>query len=91
VEAGKKFFSQSGCTLCHGEDASGKSMAPALRGLKAYYTKDKLIAYLENPMEYAKADQRLTEQAPKYSGAMPGYAMLGKEKLEAMADYLLSL
>ncbi len=91
VEMGRKYFSQQGCTLCHGEDAGGKNMAPALRNLSQHYTRETLIKYLEDPMEYTKTDQRLQEQAPKYAGAMPGYANLGPEKLSALADFLMSL
>jgi cytochrome c551/c552 len=92
AEAGKKLFAQNGCALCHGEDASGKgSMAPGLKDMAAWYTKDKMISYLENPLEYSKTDQRLSEQARKYSSGMPNYSQMGKQKLEELAEYLLSL
>jgi len=79
------------CSMCHAKDGSGSSLAPTLHGKKGNWTRETLLAYLVDPVGYAKKDPRLVQQGAKYSQPMPTYKMLPPAALEALADHVLAM
>ena len=87
---GAASFASRGCTLCHGADGSGTTFGPTLQGKKQFWTREKLMEYLKNPVAYAEKDKRLSDQARRYTLPMQRFDMLTPEELGALADYILS-
>jgi cytochrome c2 len=87
---GLKLIKQSGCTTCHGTELQGTNMAPALAGLKEFWTRDKLINYLRNPSSFG-TDERFVSYKEKYKNIMmPSYNNIDVKNLGKIADFLLS-
>lgn len=87
---GFALIKQTGCITCHGSDLQGTKMAPALTGLKEFWTRDKLINYLRNPSSFG-TDERFVAYKEKYKNIrMPAYSNIDVKDLGKMADYLLS-
>lgn len=81
---------QSGCITCHGSNLQGSKMAPALTGMKEYWTREKLINYLRNPASFG-TDERFVEYKSKYKNVvMPSYNNIDVKELGKIADYLLT-
>ena len=78
VASGKNFFTEQGCSACHGDDAAGTALAPSLVGVTSKFSKDRLTALLHNPSPRMKA------------GGMPNVETSPKE-MEALIAYLASL
>ena len=90
VSSGAELFVNQ-CSMCHAKDGSGSSLAPPLHGKKGNWTRETLLAYLVDPVGYAKKDPRLVQQGAKYSQPMPTYKMLPPAALEALADHVLAM
>jgi len=89
--SGAELFEKQACATCHAKDGSGSSLAPTLHGKKGHWTRETLLAYLVDPVGYAKKDPRLHAQGSKYSQAMPTYKMLPPWALESLADHVLAM
>jgi mono/diheme cytochrome c family protein len=81
-------YKEVNCTMCHGADRSGSTMAPALTGLNAYWDVGKLSQYLRDPEGYSAKDPRLSEQDQQYAMQMPPFEG-SDEELAALAAWLL--
>ncbi|QQS35596.1 MAG: cytochrome c [Ignavibacteriales bacterium] len=80
-----------GCTNCHGGDLKGTRLAPNLHGVGQFWSRDKLINYLRNPMAFMDSD-RFKEYKQQYPGSiMPGFGNIDIKDLGRIADYLLTL
>jgi mono/diheme cytochrome c family protein len=90
-DAGAAVFKAQGCALCHGQDGSGTSFGPTLRGKKSFWTRATLVAYLLNPQAYAEKDARLSAQARKYTLPMTRFDKLTQADIEAVADHVLAM
>lgn len=87
---GLGLMKQAGCITCHGSNLQGTKMAPALAGLKEFWTRDKLINYLRNPSSYG-TDDRFVDYKAKYKNVvMPSYSNIDVKELGKIADYLLT-
>ncbi len=87
---GLALIKQTGCITCHGSELQGTKMAPELKDLKKYWTRDALINYLRNPSSYSD-DARFDEYRAKYKNiVMPSYRNIDVKDLGKMADYLLT-
>jgi len=87
---GLGLIKQTGCITCHGSNLQGTKMAPALAGLKEYWTRDKLINYLRNPSSFG-SDERFVEYKSKFKNVvMPSYNNVDVKNLGKIADYLLT-
>lgn len=81
-------YKEVNCTMCHGADRAGTTMAPALTGLEAYWDVEKLSQYLRDPETYAANDARLKDQDEQYDMQMPDFEG-SDEELAALAAWLL--
>ncbi len=81
---------QFSCVTCHGPDLKGSGSGPALTGLAAYYTPEKLLAFLRNPNAY-QSEPRHQERTGKYPSPMPSYNNKDEKDLTKLAAYLLTL
>lgn len=88
---GRRAFTDRGCITCHGTQAEGTRMGPALKDLSRYYDEARLIEYLRDPDAMIEEDPRLDAQSEDYVGMMPRFDYLSPEELEALARYTLSL
>jgi len=86
---GATLFRRQGCVACHGPSGQGSSLAPALNGLSAHWTVEKLVQYLADPEAYAAGDPRLHAQAEAFRQPMPGYDRLSVEERTALGAWLL--
>jgi mono/diheme cytochrome c family protein len=91
ASGGAKLFASQGCTLCHGADGAGTVFGPTLQGKRQYWTREKLMEYLKNPVAYAEKDKRLSEQARRFTLPMQRFDKLKPEELGALADYVLTI
>ena len=80
------------CSMCHGVNGEGlKGFAPTLHGKKANWTREKLLAYLQDPAAFRQNDPRLRAQGAGYSLPMPTYKMLKPDELEKLAEHVLAM
>ncbi|MFZ1281500.1 MAG: cytochrome c [Ignavibacteriaceae bacterium] len=88
---GDKLFQTFGCVNCHGADLAGTNMAPALKGIKEFWSsRDNLINYLRNPNSFMDKD-RFKEYRAKYPNQiMPAFGNKDVKDLGKIADYLLT-
>lgn len=86
----KDLIIKNGCLKCHGGSLEGTAMAPGLKNLSQYWSREKLISYLRNPKSYS-GDERFKEYTKKYPQFMPSFGNLDVKDLGKMADYLLEL
>jgi mono/diheme cytochrome c family protein len=91
TSSGAALYASKGCTLCHAEDGAGTTFGPSLQGKKQFWTREKLVEYLKNPLAYGEKDKRLSEQARKFTLPMARFDMLTPEELSALADHVLSM
>ena len=78
-----------GCKNCHGAELAGTNVAPTLKGLSQYWSKDQLINYLRNPSSYMDSD-RFKEYKSKYPNmVMPSFSNIDVQELGQIAEYLL--
>lgn len=88
--APKDLIVRLGCTGCHGNDLSGTQMAPSLKNIKNFWSKDKLINYLRNPESFMDSD-RFKAYRNKYPGEiMPSFDNINVQELGKIAEYLLN-
>ncbi len=100
VELGRKLFRRSnpayGCATCHGLNARGSALGPALRGAAPVYFKkyendpvrviERMIRHIRDPDTYPAI-----ASDGDYIAPMPPYTRLPREELEALAVYVMSL
>jgi cytochrome c553 len=87
---GESLIGEMGCVNCHGNDLGGTAMAPSLHNLASVYTKEQLVAYLQDPSSQANSD-RYQVMKGKYSGTMPSFKSHDVHELEKVADVILSI
>jgi mono/diheme cytochrome c family protein len=79
-----------GCTNCHGDDLNGTQMAPPLKNIKDFWSKDKLTNYLRNPESFMDSD-RFKAYRDKYPGTiMPSFGNINVQELGKIAEFLLN-
>ncbi|HKC25599.1 MAG TPA: cytochrome c [Thermoanaerobaculia bacterium] len=88
---GSALYASQGCTLCHGSDGAGTVFGPTLLGKKGFWTREKLVEYLKNPVAYGEKDKRLSDQARRFTLPMQRFDKLKPEELTALADHILSM
>ena len=88
---GASLFKAQNCVQCHAPDGSGTNLGPTLHGKKAYWTREKIAAYIVKPSAMIDGDARLRAQAAKYSLPMVDYPYLTQEQRLALADFVLAL
>lgn len=89
--SGPVLFEREACTRCHGKNGEGAGLGPTLHGKKEHWTRESLVAYLKDPVGYAKKDPRLAVQGQKFLQPMPTYKLLRPEELERLADHVLAM
>lgn len=87
---GESLIGELGCVNCHGNDLGGTAMAPSLHGLASVYSKEQLVAYLQNPSSQNNSE-RYQVLKSKYSSPMPSFNSHDVHELEKVADVLLSI
>ena len=82
----------NGCTSCHGTDFKGTDLAPALVGVKQYWSnREDLITYLRNPSSFM-GKERFENYREKYTSVvMPSFNNLNVKDLGKIADYVRGL
>jgi mono/diheme cytochrome c family protein len=88
---GKQLFAQQACVTCHGENGQGSMLGPALTAVKSNWTREALVAYLDDPQAYTAKDPRLAKQGKAYFQPMPSYKALKPEERGSLADFVLGL
>lgn len=91
LASGPELFEREACTRCHGKNGEGAGLGPTLHGKKVHWTRESLVAYLKDPVGYAKKDPRLAVQGQKFLQPMPTYKLLRPEELERLADHVLAM
>ncbi len=79
VADGRQVYAQSGCASCHAINGQGGAAGPDLSHVGAIKTADWLTEHFEDPARVVPGS------------TMPSFASLGKEKLEELVAYLLTL
>lgn len=85
---GRNVYVASGCARCHGTDLAGGTLGPSLKDLKARWTRDELVRFLESPGAYAAQDGRLGALEKRYPMPMPRFAMREETRRE-LVEFLL--
>ncbi len=78
IDAGRALFKARGCIACHGSNAQGTRIAPALIGVGSRFPGEKLPALLRQPT------------SKMLDGGMPAVAV-NDEQMRALVAYLTSL
>ncbi|MGE5576226.1 MAG: c-type cytochrome [Syntrophothermus sp.] len=79
VAEGRQVYAQSGCASCHAINGQGGNAGPDLSHVGAIKTEEWLMEHFEDPARVVPGS------------TMPSFASLGKEKLEELTAYLLTL
>ena len=89
TKTAEHLYSSLGCASCHGSGMSGTEKGPELKDLDEYWTRDKLVMYLNNTMAFMDS-ARLVEYQDKFKGhIMPSFDTVDVDKLQVLADYLI--
>jgi mono/diheme cytochrome c family protein len=88
---GSRLFVNQACATCHGMDGAGSQLGPPLQGQKKFWTREKLVRYLRDPIGFAEKDPRLGEQSKKYMLPMARFDKLTEEELGQIADFVLAM
>jgi mono/diheme cytochrome c family protein len=88
---GAALFRQQNCVVCHGNDGGGTKLGPSLRDKKAFWTRETLAAYIADPPAHAARDERLKQQAARYTIPMTTYPGLSAAQRQALAEHVLAL
>jgi mono/diheme cytochrome c family protein len=91
AQAARALFEEESCTMCHGPEAEGTDLAPALRDLRGYWDEDRLVRYLEDPAAFAREDPTFdARRETVYEMEMPAYAHVPESDRRNLARWLLS-
>jgi len=85
----RELYVRTGCSRCHGTELAGSDFGPPLKGLKANWTSESLVAFLKDPVGSRTSNVRLAEEAGKYKTEMPA-PELNETELKLLADWLLT-
>ncbi len=89
TKTAEHLYSSLGCASCHGSDMSGTEKGPELKDLDEYWTRDKLVTYLNNTTAFIDST-RMVKYQNKYEGfIMHSYDTVDVDQLQKLADYLL--
>ena len=87
--ATENLYSSLGCASCHGTDMEGTEKGPELKDLDEYWTRDKLVTYLNNTTAFIDS-ARMVKYQNKYAGfIMHSYDTVDVDQLQKLAEYLL--
>jgi cytochrome c553 len=87
---GDKLYLSFGCVKCHGTDMTGTNMAPSLKGMKEFWTRDNLINYLRNPNSFMDSDRFKVYNQKYPNGIMPSFGNKDVKDLGKIADFLIT-
>jgi mono/diheme cytochrome c family protein len=91
ARAARALFEEESCTMCHGPEAEGTDLAPALHDLRGYWDEDRLVHYLEDPAAFAREDPTFdARRETVYEMEMPAYAHVPESDRRTLARWLLS-
>jgi len=88
---GAALYREQNCIQCHAADGSGTNLGPTLHGKKGFWTREKIAAYIAKPSATIERDERLLQQAAKYSLPMVDYPYLTLAQRLALADFVLAM
>jgi hypothetical protein len=88
----RKLFVDEGCPMCHGEMGQGvEELGPALRELKPYWDRERLMSYIEDPESFRAAHPDFEDRRDEsFNMEMPSYDYLSVEQRGLLADWLLT-
>lgn len=88
----ERLWNDFGCINCHGPDGSGMpGFGPTLHGKKPYWSHDKLLAYLRDPVTYAAKDERLRQQSKQFMSPMPPVLAPDQVEVDRVIERVLSM
>ena len=87
----EELIDRVGCNNCHGRSLTGTQTAPTLVGVSQYWTRDKLINYLRNPVSFMDADRFKAYKQQYPDKIMPSFNNINIKDLGKIADYLMNL
>jgi mono/diheme cytochrome c family protein len=89
--SGAEIYRLQNCANCHGERREGTRRGPALAGLRARWTIERLAAYLADPPAMLETDARLASLDEQYgSSDMGRYDNLDLAQRSTLAAWLLA-
>ena len=89
TKTSEQLYSSLGCPSCHGSDMSGTEKGPELKDLSEYWTRDKLVKYLNKTTSFIDST-RMVKYQNKYKGfIMHSYDTVDVDQLQMLADYLI--
>jgi mono/diheme cytochrome c family protein len=91
VEAARATYEEESCAMCHGPDAEGTDLAPALQDLAGYWDEDRIVRYLENPAAFRDSNPSFdARRDEEYEMEMPAYDHVPESDRRVLARWLLS-
>lgn len=87
----EQLIDRVGCMNCHGRSLTGTKEGPTLVGVSQYWTRDKLINYLRNPVSFMDADRFKAYKQQYPDKIMPSFNNINIKDLGKIADYLMNL
>lgn len=89
-ETSEQLYSSLGCASCHGTDMAGTEQGPELKNLDEYWTRDKLVMYLNKTTSFIDS-ARMVKYQNKYKGfIMHSYDTVNVDQLQMLAEYLVN-
>jgi mono/diheme cytochrome c family protein len=88
--AATTLYSDNDCGLCHGDDRNGTDMGPKLKDLEPFWTVDRLVIYLEDPLAFQEAEPEFLERRQQFEMEMPPFDHLPEADRRALATWLLA-
>jgi mono/diheme cytochrome c family protein len=91
IAAAKAVFEAESCSMCHGDDARGSDLAPALADLGGFWDEDRLVRYLENPAAFIESNPAFDQRRDTvYEIEMPAYDHVPEDDRRLLARWLLT-
>jgi len=91
VERATALFESESCSTCHGPDAEGSDLAPALRSLAGYWDEARIVRYLEDPEAFRAAEPEFDRRRDtEYDLDMPAFGHIPLEDRTTLARWLLT-
>ena len=90
-ESGERLYVKSGCVSCHGATGMGGPLGPSIRGASEHWTRESLLEFLKDPRGTVGSNPRLAAVGENYRAQMPAFVFHSDDKLERIADYVLTL
>lgn len=88
---GFALFQRMRCDTCHGADANGlPRIGPPLHGIAANWTREELVAYLQDPAPFRASKPHLQQVAQGYMAHMRPFPELSEKERGVLGDWLLA-